>query len=1328
MESYVQKRRRIRNYAFKKYGLGLDHPMFHQKYDIPIRRKPEDATNLLVHESDIKEGMDWVQSFFSKFTTYDTQELFVSSKTHWLLSNDFLQLKKPHGMITTLKLNNPETLTILCPIDSPSTSIFELELVHQLIRELIVGLFIMNQIPSLYLGANYDQSTTCHLPPAYKDTLIGQMLIEVDVMMKALWHGAYISQDRRVALNETWKSRLKITDDGKVMSKLPVLYEFQSAGLYDLTKEDGFQDIYAEIPKKLLQPLPPPEDFLTEMENVIITLTLYQKSVQYTNGIFLMDSDYFVAGSRKTALDEPGGYDHASEYIFSVGQVAKTNLTIKPDIKFKVELLKLVGLLVPVFMTLKRQNKIPSIEHLLPPMNQESLLTERTLPPITVGPEFANSAFFQREKYFHMHGGIQIDVETTDPESLPDDLIEIFKRLPLISSEILDAFRRFCGAKDAENYENLEWALQTTAAIGQVSILHALIRVMPVDRMEKQSNDGLSVTHVASLYNHVHVLGMLISMGINVNVRKGMISEPQDLYEKCQGFTPLHLAARAGAVQALSLLLAANADVNARDKNGFAPIHHAAWSNQLHVARLLVMKYNQLELETDNQLRSTPLLLAAQRGAVDTMVCLLDMGAKRGKTDAIGRNCIVLAALEYRHHILDFFIERKFKDMLAWTTLYDMLLSEEALWRFGSVKTIEVLSSNMHHLKAILDAGIPQVMIIVLKEDDIDQQKAILISLTNICHDEDVRMAISSVDPIEVLVERLHSPNEVITTLSSRIVFSICHIAENNKRFGAAGAVEALVGLLLSESEELLLEVTLAVHKLCDHSPENKMLLSSAGGIENFVKLLIRPNVADKLVLSVCSACSMMIANSIKNQSIMVHANGIVALSKLLHSNNVLIQTSGAKILGILATSHRKLINQDVMKPMVAMLKVWDIEARVNGASALWALAGDTLTVQKFTANSIGVKLLINMLLTKNPQLIFYGCRFISALAFEDVDNQNALVKEGGVDALARYILSCDDSEETLYEIIRTIGILCVGAAHTNNIAVQRQITKNDSMKCLLKFVVCEKYSQELRVEVIYTLTCIVLHNEDNLKQLAHYGGFNYAVVIQLMQSGKEFVRIKAGMALSTYAFNRHYFHNELHKAGKIKYSFFEHFLNSTNTYYKCQAAFQMSILANLVENCNPIDITAKGLSFLVAKLETAQKEDDFVIIASLISSLARSTTGIPDGLITLGIVDLLLVKLRSENPQVRSTCASALGYLSFNSKAFRQLLKACRAQPSLFDVLIASLQSNAKISEDFVETFRASKQAGLPVVSLCTSRHLCTSRQLGARVKRSTSKKTAGD
>ena len=127
-----------------------------------------------------------------KFERYECQELLGYALTHWMLSTDDFKLptEPPQGLISSMLPISGMTFALLFPYQE-KLPILDMREVHQIVRELTMGIFGLNQIPKIHLEANFDQSTTVQLPPAYQDTRVGQILTNIDYTMKAMWHGSY---------------------------------------------------------------------------------------------------------------------------------------------------------------------------------------------------------------------------------------------------------------------------------------------------------------------------------------------------------------------------------------------------------------------------------------------------------------------------------------------------------------------------------------------------------------------------------------------------------------------------------------------------------------------------------------------------------------------------------------------------------------------------------------------------------------------------------------------------------------------------------------------------------------------------------------------------------------------------------------------------------------------------------------------------------------------------------------------------------------------------------------------------------------------------------
>lgn len=171
------------------------------------------------------------QAFFEKYDWREVQELLSLTSCSWLLGGEefFQPVDPPPGMIRQIQAVSHPNAIILAPCDSRVS--LDYRVVHQIIRELTVGIYCFNQVPSISLEPNPDQSSACYLTPAYCDTKVGQILINIDYTMKALWHGAYIPKEKRFCFLELWRASMVVDPSGVPQAEKDRLAELLTAGL-----------------------------------------------------------------------------------------------------------------------------------------------------------------------------------------------------------------------------------------------------------------------------------------------------------------------------------------------------------------------------------------------------------------------------------------------------------------------------------------------------------------------------------------------------------------------------------------------------------------------------------------------------------------------------------------------------------------------------------------------------------------------------------------------------------------------------------------------------------------------------------------------------------------------------------------------------------------------------------------------------------------------------------------------------------------------------------------------------------------------------------------
>lgn len=98
--------------------------------------------------------------------------------------------------------------------------------------------------------------------------------------------------------------------------------------------------------------------------------------------------------------------------------------------------------------------------------------------------------------------------------------------------------------------------------------------------------------------------------------------------DRSNGDSPLHIAARHGRDAIARMLIHNGANIDQRNKNGFAPLHTAA-AGSLALVTLLWVKGADMEARDRNGY--TPLMRAARKGRYDCCRFLVDRGADVSK-------------------------------------------------------------------------------------------------------------------------------------------------------------------------------------------------------------------------------------------------------------------------------------------------------------------------------------------------------------------------------------------------------------------------------------------------------------------------------------------------------------------------------------------------------------------------------------------------------------------------------------------------------------------------------------------------------------------------
>ncbi|RXM37286.1 Ankyrin and armadillo repeat-containing protein [Acipenser ruthenus] len=1201
-------------------------------------------------------------AFFEKFNRTEMQEVLSLTSCNWLLSSeDFrLPVEAPSGIINQVKNFSYSNTVILVPVDAQVS--LDYKEVHQIVKELVVGIYCFNQMPSLRLESNFDQSTTCQMPPAYYDTKVGQILISVDYMMKGLWHGAYIPKEKRVRFSELWRSSMDVDASGIPQTRKNLYPEFLAAGLVDISDDPAFHNMYSEDinTDPTYEPNSPEEVkiFMQYCDHFLLQLTSYLTSVKQHNNLFMYDGTYNIANTVRLIEDKmnPVIYQRLQKRLKLQEKLVTKYLQKKPEVRKNMAYVQLISFLVPFLIGLKKKMKIPDLSRLLPSFSDDKLKTERELPPLYHGPDFTCKHFqYEQNKYFHLHGGIEFDIGTPLLGDVSDEIKSAFedlqclaashlsqlreqdtsyrenysipvvqfegrsyyvisieletfyqqfnktqwwgamlvliktlkiKRLPLNDIQLHEQFKKTFGYKKALKCKNLSYGLKSAAERGLSAIFHTFSRKNSPSRLGFFDEYGYSLIHYAAIHNQVPIISQLAMAGV----------------------TALHLAAQYGSLEALHCLLALQVDYKMVDRRGWTAIHFAAfYGNVLCIQALYRKDPTLLEMESIAESRCTPLLLAAMSGSLDALRYLLSIGADWKKTDSKGNNVVQLGVLYFHTEMLKHLIELDLVELPVWKLLVEMLRCEDETKKDMSVRCLEVLcvAADTHWKDIIAAGGIPSLVDLLHSQQENLQCVAAAV-LCNISNQVPVSLAVVECGAIPVLIQLLQTQCPELQSRCSVILADLAHINDNQTLVAKLGLIPPLVKLLHSDIEDVLLNVVNCIRVMCINNPANQSTVTQEGGITSLVEfLMLRSEVLQE---AASTALAELARGHRQNQDAIATEGAVTPLVKIISGRKIDVQVKAAMALEAVADHNAAIqtafLEKSVTKHLLRLLKVFQLEVREQGAVALWALAGQTLKQQKMMADEI-------------------GCQAVIALSRDSKAHQDQICQNSGVGPLIRLLRNSRTTERTLLSVIKALGTMCIGVAHTNNPFSQKSIVEELAFPILVELLKHHK-SPRVKVAVAETLACIVLRNTELQTVLMDTEGFSYTDVLELLQAQDKDICLLAGYALSLFAYNNTMQQFMILQNGGIPISIYEPFLQSGNEINMAKAAFQ-----------------------------------------------------------------------------VRVATAVALGYLTFNRPAHRLLLVQCRNRPGLYNLLTQNLSNDAKISKIFTAEFKRQKLVGLPSQSL---------------------------
>ena len=532
--------------------------------------------------------------------------------------------------------------------------------------------------------------------------------------------------------------------------------------------------------------------------------------------------------------------------------------------------------------------------------------------------------------------------------------------------------------------------------------------------------------------------------------------------------------------------------MNEVDENGWGHIHHAAARGFVKsIERFVKAADDQLELETQDDLRSTPLLLASTSGSLDGVKSLVELGAKVSAINSQNHGVVEICALKQYIHLLEYFIDLDHERLPVWKNILKFIGSDIDEESENSGKCLRVLTQRTPeglnpNLQAVFNNGGVPVYVKVIKSSIGDEAKVqTFLCLLNIIENEDVKEQYASTGGIPATIKHLKSSHHYVVQLAAQMLKEV--VRSPNMKFADQvvqnGAIPALVNAVQTIHEpEVLVQVVDALGNIAESCEAHQNTVGSTSGSLVSLVTLYDNCMHKNLLMSLTLSLSKIARNNITNQNEIVNEGGsapIIMLTKVKYRDLQLAAVEGIRTLAENNPDTQKImLEEGAVNPLLQLLQKGrgqNIQERT--AKSIWALAGDDNDERRNMATMMGYQLLIEFLNSLSEDLHFIGSEGTGVLAQGPLSKQDAIADANGVHPLVRLLGS--DKEYIVLSVIRTLQYLCVGVGYVPHHKNQHTVAQSKGIKLLVALMVHSR-DELIQVEAALALGCVSLGAYNN--------------------------------------------------------------------------------------------------------------------------------------------------------------------------------------------------------------------------------------------------------
>uniref|UniRef100_H3AXJ0 Uncharacterized protein n=1 Tax=Latimeria chalumnae TaxID=7897 RepID=H3AXJ0_LATCH len=753
------------------------------------------------------------------------------------------------------------------------------------------------------------------------------------------------------------------------------------------------------------------------------------------------------------------------------------------------------------------------------------------------------------------------------------------------------------------------------------------------------------------------------------------------------------------------------------DNNGWVAIHHAALRNYAKSVEQFLENsgMEELEIETKDGLRNTPLLLAVLSASQQTVELLVNLGANITVINARNLGVVEICALHGYVELLEYFISLNNPKLNVYQRLVKFVNSDSEEETLSANKVIAMMTDRKLaraklHVLAFIDQGLVPSLLDVLNKTCAEIVKEhTLKTLNNILQEAKAKEQLFKNNGFSVLTSLISKRPGQLLVGTVNAIHEIASEKDYAEALFLANAVPVLTEVLniitkcsnsVTSQSGVLIYVLNSLGLMAQACTNCKEAIGKEHGLLSIMAEMFEECNSKSVLIALSEAIATIVEYHSFNQDAFIDKNVAAYLIQLAKAKSKDLQLSAIKTLHRLVEGNsyaqKNILDYGGAIPLMQLLKkrqTQNIQEVV--VQTLWALSGKDTEKRRTMATKIGVNTLVEFLGSLSEELQHIGIEGLSSLVRGPFDVRNVIASANGMQHLVRLLRS--PKEDIVLQTTQALRHMCLSVGYVPHHQNQRVIADSKGLQFLIALMTYSQ-SEVIQVEAAWAVAAAVLGKGNYSRFVSQHKFFNYMHILQLLYSSKEGVCLLASGALATFAFNNLRQQEEIVQSGGIRWHNLQPFLGSKNEIYRVNAAFQCIVLCRTIPDNEPANTTATGIKTIVDVLEQSHSKDALALAADCLARLAHTRAGIPAAIASLNAIGRLCNLLSCPAEQVRGCAAIALGYLSFNHQAERQLLKRCRKEHHLVKILLYYTRTY-KLSPTFLERWKHLKELSLPPI-----------------------------